>query len=258
MSRREMTLKIYPDRSVEVDPPGAWPVDSTPPNAPWLYLRDAARALRDCGSAPALYAGWRGENGRGSNAGFAYLNAPTRRTEFARTSVLFSSFAAEAYVNAFLAESMGDGFAQIERAPTIEKYVTHVKSTRATVEFTKGRQPGQGLVLLFKARNMLVHPKKNVPLKPEITPKLAADSIVAVARAAWTLTAAVGNTDMHALAVAKQASLFRRWADVCSTGVPDIDDAPAEDLFVLALNAEMGPALNREAARAGLRSKPSP
>src|SRR2546423_11944466 len=95
-ANREMVLKVHPDRSVEVDPPDAWPRTGVPPNTPWLYLRDAARALRDCGSAPALYGGRCGESGRSASEAFAYLEAPDRRIEFARTSILFSAFAAEA------------------------------------------------------------------------------------------------------------------------------------------------------------------
>lgn len=246
-TQREIVLKIHPDRRVEVDPPGAWPTSDPPPNAAWLYLRDAARALRDCGSAPALYAGWRGESGHSPSEAFAYLEAPGRRIEFARTSILFSAFAAEAYVNAFLADRLGDGLAEVERNSTIDKYVKHVASLEPQLRFTKGEQPGQGLALLFKARNALVHPKEGVAIEPEITPRLAADSIVAVARAAWDLTAALGVADVHAVAVAKQAALFRNWADHSSASLPALMDSQPEDLFVVALNIELGPSLNERA-----------
>lgn len=249
--RRHITLKIYPDRRVEVDPPGAWS-EPPPPNTPWLYLRDAARALRDCGSAPALYAGWRGEDGRPPDHGMAYLKAPGRQVEYARTSILFSSFAAEAYVNAFLAEGLGEAFAEVERANTIDKYTRSVRRVDPGLRFTKGTKPGQGLVSLFRARNALVHPKPGVEIEPPITPALAANSIVAVAQAARGLTAALGSTDLHALAIAKQARLFTRWADVCAAGLPDLLEEAPPDLFVVALNMEVGPSLNEHMRRVGI------
>jgi hypothetical protein len=243
---REVVLKIFPDRHVEVDPPDNSLADPPPPpNAPWLYLRDAARALRDCGSAPALYEGWRGENGRSKDEGMAYLRAPGRRIEFARTSILFSAFAAEAYVNAFLAERLGDEFPEVERASTMEKYVEHVPCIAPELRFSRGEQPGQGLVLLFKARNALAHPKQGVAVKPEIIPTLAGASIVAVASAADRLTAVAGQRDLHALAIVRHAELFTRWADTYSTTLPDLMDDKPEDLLMLAVNAEIGPSLDR-------------
>jgi hypothetical protein len=243
----QVVLKIYPDRHVEVDPPDDSLADPPPPpNTPWLYLREAARALRDCGSASALYEGWRGDDGRAEHEGMAYLRAPERQTEFARTSILFSAFAAEAYVNEFLDQQLGERFADIERDMTINKYVTHVPRCGAGLRFTKGERPGQGLALLFKARNALVHPKKGVEVKPAITVRLAADSIVAVAQAARELTAAAGEVDVHALAISKQAQMFERWATACEAGLPDLHEDRPPDLFVLAINAELGPSLNRQ------------
>jgi hypothetical protein len=244
--QREVVLKIFPDRHVEVDPPDNSLADPPPPpNTPWLYLRDAARALRDCGSAPALYEGWRGETGRGKDEGMAYLRAPGRRIEFARTSILFSAFAAEAYVNAFLAERLGDEFPEVEWASTTDKYVKYVRRAAPELEFSRGEQPGQDLVLLFKARNALAHPKKGVPVEPEVTPTLAGTSIVAVASAADRLTAATGKGDLHALAIARHAELFTRWAEICTTSLPDLMDHKPEDLLMLAVNAEVSPSLNQ-------------
>lgn len=244
--REEVVLKIFPDRHVEVDPPdNSLAKPPPPPNTPWLYLRDAARALRDCGSAPALYDGWRGEGGRSKDEGMAYLRAPGRRVEFARTSILFSAFAAEAYVNAFLTEQLGDEFFEVERASTIDKYVKHVPHAAPELQFSRGEHPGQGLVMLLKARNALAHPKKGVQVEPEITPTLAGASIIAVASAADRLTTVAGKRDLHALAIARHAGLFRRWAETCSTSLPALMDDKPEDLLMLAVNAEIGPSPDR-------------
>jgi hypothetical protein len=244
--RREIILRIFPDRHVEVDPPDDSLADPPPaPNTPWLYLRDAARALRDCGSAPALYDGWRGESGRPKNEGMAYLRAPGRRTEFARTSILFSAFAAEAYVNAYLAEQLAGDFGEVERCSTIEKYLEHVPRTSTELRFTRGAQPGQGLALLFRARNALVHPKKGVPVNPPITPQLAASSIIAVASAGERLTSALGSPDLQALAIVRHVGLFTSWARRSASSLPELMDDRPEDLLKLAVNAELGPPLNR-------------
>jgi hypothetical protein len=236
-SRHEVVLKIFPDRHVEVDPPDDSFADPPPaPNTPWLYLRDAARALRDCGSAPALYDGWRGKSGRDKNEGMAYLRAPGRRTEFARTSILFSAFAAEAYVNEYLADRLGDEFAEIERSSTLDKYVKHVPQTFPGLRFSRGEQPGQGLALLFRTRNTLAHPKAGAPIEPEI---------IAVASAAKRLTTALGRPDLQALAIVNHADLFTRWAHTSTMSPPELMDDRPEDLLRLAVDAEIGPALNR-------------
>lgn len=161
---RVQQLLIYPDkRVVEIAPDGTVVAqESRAPNDPSLYLRDASRALRDCGSAPALYAGWRAEDRGGAVAGYAYRDAPQRRIEFSRTSILFASFAAEAFVNEFLAKRLGGNYtSEMERMRTIDKYVQLVPTVSPSITIVRGRQPGQGLARLFRVRNYLVHPKSN-------------------------------------------------------------------------------------------------
>lgn len=246
-----VTLRIHRDRRVEVDPPDdPLAAPAPPPNTPWLYLRDATRALRDCGNAAILYGGWRGEDGHPPNAGFAYLRGPERRTEQARTSILFSAFAAEAYVNAFLAKLMaGKEFALIERDAPREKFFVHVPRVSRAVRFEAGRQPGQVLAKLFTTRNWLVHPQPGVASKHSITPQLAAESLVAVAEAARQMTAELGNIDARALAVAKERKMFVEWGELCAARIPELDEAEPPDLFLLAVNRQLGPQLNEHMRR---------
>jgi hypothetical protein len=59
------------------------------------------------------------------------------------------------------------------------------------------------------------------------------------------LTAVAGQRDLHALAIVRHAELFTRWADTYSTTLPDLMDDKPEDLLMLAVNAEIGPSLDR-------------
>src|SRR4051812_42741133 len=98
--------------------------DLPPPNAASSYLEDAAIALTHCGSAPALYGGMRDTPNK-QEAEHVCFNriGPDSRSRYARSSILFSAFAAEAYVNGFLRQHLADpDFTTIDKLPTVEKY----------------------------------------------------------------------------------------------------------------------------------------
>jgi hypothetical protein len=59
------------------------------------------------------------------------------------------------------------------------------------------------------------------------------------------LTTVAGERDLHAMAIAHRAALFTRWAETYSTRLPALMDDQPEDLLTLAVNAEIGPSLNR-------------
>ena len=256
---RVQQLLIYPDkRVVEIAPDGTVVAqESRAPNDPSLYLRDASRALRDCGSAPALYAGWRAEDRGGAAAGYAYRDAPQRRIEFSRTSILFASFAAEAFVNEFLAKRLGGNYtSEMERMRTIDKYVQLVPTISPSITIVRGRQPGQGLARLFRVRNHLVHPKSNAAPKDAITPPLAADCLVAASEAARMLTTDLGETNIYALLFSKYAHIVRKYARHSLDHLPDLNDAAPAELLIQLANREIGPQLARIARRQ--RQRPDP
>jgi hypothetical protein len=245
-------LLIYPDKRVEeIAPDGTIvPQKAEPANDPSLYLRDASRALRDCGSAPALYAGWRSEDRGAASEGFAYQGAPTRRTEFARTSILFSSFAAEAFVNDYLQAGLGAGYTdEMKRSRTIDKYVRLVRRVSPSVAISRGRQPGQGLVQLFRARNYLVHPRRDAEPRDAITPLLAAQCLISVSEAVRMLTADLGKPNIYALLVSKHRGVVRNYARRAMNELPELDAPAPPEPVVQLMNREVGPQLRQVVAR---------
>jgi hypothetical protein len=63
--------------------------------------------------------------------------------------------------------------------------------------------------------------------------------------------------DIHALAVPKQRDPFIEYAEVCAGSLPELMEGPPPDLFRIAINAELGPALNRH-MRASTEQRPAP
>jgi hypothetical protein len=127
-----------------------------------------------------------------------HLVAEGRQIDFARTSVLFSALAAEAFVNAALAEKMsGEEFAGVDKLRTVDKYVFGPQVAIGRRLFERGQEPAQSIAQLFKLRDRLVHAKPRSltidkrtfgdPRYEEFNPPAAARYLTAVAGAVATL-----------------------------------------------------------------------
>ena len=178
-------------------------------NLAGAYLSQAVQASLDTMRPARLYPPTKGT--KRSSEGLVrddllrMMNAASRRLDFARTSILFSALAAEAYVNEFLLRQAGHaGLAKkdvegLDKLSTPEKYVLGPRAVLGRAVFGRGRQPIQDIRDLFKLRNLLVHPKarrvkvrKNhlfdVPGFEDYNPEAAARFLVAVATAAVALS----------------------------------------------------------------------
>src|SRR4051794_5285252 len=155
-----------------------------PPTGPGAYLEDAADALTDCGSAPVLYADFRDTPNPVAAKWFSYERiGPSMQQRRARTCILLSAFAAEAYVNLFLPGKLSAADLEaVDRLATADKYAVGVKLATGEDLFPRGTEPLGSLVALFKLRDRLVHPKSSRPIKPaDVTPGRAAELLVATA-----------------------------------------------------------------------------
>ena len=90
----------------------------------------------------------------------ASLTAQNRRLHFLRSTVLFSALATEAFANELLDEllSAADA-AALDKLPTPEKLIFATRAATGTSPLSRGAQPMQDLIELFKTRNRLVHPR---------------------------------------------------------------------------------------------------
>jgi hypothetical protein len=126
------------------------------------YLEQAIEALYNAGSPDHPYAGFDRYN-IGDNPplrGFLRVVATYRRRSAARSSVLFSALAADAYVNEFLGFYLsGRDLEAIDRQNPRDKYATGTKLASGATVFERGEEPLQTLGELFKLRDKLVHPK---------------------------------------------------------------------------------------------------
>jgi hypothetical protein len=89
------------------------------------YLTKAREALQNCGNVSALYGKARVTPGMDRRERAAmHFGAQTNQLDFARTSILFSALAGEAYINGFLgAELEGGDFEALEKLSTLDKFI---------------------------------------------------------------------------------------------------------------------------------------
>ena len=75
-----------------------------------------------------------------------------------RLSTLFCAFAAEAYVNAFLALTFDpQTIHEVDREPTPRKYLLGIERAMGRSELDPGAAPLQTMIALFKERDQIVH-----------------------------------------------------------------------------------------------------
>jgi hypothetical protein len=128
------------------------------------HLEDSLRALRDSGSADALYAPSLLTTDPDAisyeDFSIARDEAHGWRVAYCRRALLFAAFAAEAYANDFLYERWGgqdrDG---LDRLSTVDKYAFLPALAGTAVLLNRGEEPLQKIRWLFDRRNELVHPK---------------------------------------------------------------------------------------------------
>lgn len=127
------------------------------------YLVQAVDALRSAADPRALWApatsmyqdSILAQAARGNDAG-------NRRLRFLRSSVLFCAFAVEGYANCYLAEHLTPADLEVlDKLSTIDKLLTAPRVAGIDPPLEHGREPVQTLQRLFKARNGLVHPRKD-------------------------------------------------------------------------------------------------
>jgi hypothetical protein len=126
------------------------------------YLRQATDALDAAGDPGHLYRKWRNSMPP-RPFGFEIMRrwARSERFERARTSVLFSALAAEAYVNEFLA-AFGLSKARLKELDglsTVRKYTEGTATAYGETLFHDRDETTPVLRKLFDLRHLLVHPK---------------------------------------------------------------------------------------------------
>lgn len=223
------------------------------PYAPEAYLDDAANALRNCGNPVVLYDRFiaSGVTGKG-HVELMLAQAGQTLIREATAGVLFCAFAAEAYVNRFLAAMLSAvDFAAVDRLATVDKYVIAVPRADPDIPFARGEWPIGDLTRLFSMRNALVHHKPDKPPKDDITPLLLADFLIAVAEAARRLVAAEKRQDIRPMIITKDADHLRAWARKCMKGPPPPvgEDIHPPDLMLDAFRRHFGKQLERHAAQ---------
>lgn len=200
------------------------------------HLTDAIRALRDAGSADALYEpALRNMDPREvdyESFSLARDEAEGERVMYSRRSLLFAAFAAEGYANDFLYERWdGSDRDALRRLPTVDKYVLLSQLDGRASELTRDREPIQRIRWLFQRRDELVHaaPKsKDLTYDPKNhNPRVAARCIVAVSEAASTLFGgAPPGSVLSQMLVERQRVLT--YGARATDALPDPHDSPSE------------------------------
>ena len=198
------------------------------------HLVDALRALRDTGSAEALYdhrlrslhpkeLDW-------PDVSVARDEAESRRVTHSRRALLFAAFSAEAYANDFLFEDWTGGKDReaLQALSTVDKYALLASFAGRETALDRGRDPLQRIRWLFDRRNELVHarPRENKDLtwEPENhNPVAAAKSILAVAEGAAMLTGEAPEASVLSYVLAERKALLKYG----KRPLPGIHDGPA-------------------------------
>jgi hypothetical protein len=203
------------------------------------HLADAVRALRDSGSADALYdASVRAMPPSDVDEDVFSISrdiAQSHRVSYSRRALLFAAFAAEAYANDFLHERWdGQDREALERLSPINKYVL-LSQLAGRPPLTRDAEPIQTLKWLFQRRDELVHA---TPRGPDLTyhpanhnPQAAAKCIVAVADAAERLAGEVHPKSVLAYVLEERQGLLG-YGVRAENDLPRIwDAASADDLL---------------------------
>lgn len=127
-----------------------------------MYLARALEEFHRSANAPDLWvpvdAFHRGSLLEGAQAA---LTARNRRLHFLRSTILFAALAAEAFANELLDELLSSADADaLERLPTPEKLLIGARVAAETSPLARGADPMQGLVELFKTRNVWSTPAR--------------------------------------------------------------------------------------------------
>jgi hypothetical protein len=199
------------------------------------HLADSVRALRDAGSADALYTPTliATDSGEIDDADFSIARdiAHGERVSCCRRALLFAAFAAEAYANDFLYEKWrGKDRAALQKLSTVDKYAFLPHLAGAPTVFDRGREPLQKIRWLFQRRDELVHA---APKDTDLTydpdnhnPRAAAQSIVAVADAVVALNGGAPRGSVLSRVVGCRQVLLA-YGEHAASDVPAIHDAPS-------------------------------
>jgi hypothetical protein len=200
------------------------------------HLEDSVRALRDAGSADALYdPSLRATDPNTisyEDVSLARDEAVGWRVTYCRRALLFAAFAAEAYANDFLYEKWGGQDRDaLRKLSTVDKYALLSALPGATTVLDRGREPLQKIKWLFDRRNELVHaaPRDDRDLTWDPTnhnPLAAATSIVAVADAAAKLTGEVPDASILSYVLAERQALLE-YGERAAGELPEIHDPPS-------------------------------
>ena len=157
--------------------------------------------------------------------------------------VLFCAFAAEAYVNRFLAERLSEpDAAAVDRLAPVDKYVVAVPHADPNLTFPRDKFPAGRLRELFAFRNALVHHKPARPPRGELDPCVLAEFVIAVGTAAHLLA----PNEVRPLLIKKDAGHLREWGRKCKKAPPPRlgRDAHPPDLMVTAFRRHFGDRLD--------------
>ena len=219
------------------------------------YLSQAVDQLRASGSADTLYPRLTvpttgSAKQRAMFLAAVSIGARRRRVEFARSAILYSMLAAEAYANQYLQWHLtGSEFNAVDRLPTLDKYVLGPRIVGSSESLSRGAEPAQTLGRLLELRTRLVHPKL-MPEQPrrrggdepvdfqDFNPRDAARYLVAVSQAAgWLLVKASSQPhfDPAIANVDLQREHFLAFGATASDELPRLGDEPAPDLMLEAM-----------------------
>lgn len=199
------------------------------------HLADSLRALRDAGSADALYdPSLRATDpGAMSHEDFnlARDEAEGWRVTYSRRALLFAAFAAEAYANDFLYKNWSDRRDRdaLQKLSPVDKYALLPTLAGVTPVLSRGREPLQTIKWLFKRRDELVHA---APRGRDLTydpanhnPRAAAKSIVAVADAAMAINGEAPSGSVLSYAIAERRALLE-YGEHAAGDLPEIHEPP--------------------------------
>lgn len=157
-----------------------------------------------------------------------------------RSSVLFAALAAEAFANELLDELLPSAdFDALDKLQTPEKLLIGTRLAAGESPLSRGTQPMQGLVQLFKIRNRLVHAKPQGGLaawaqdveasdEQSIGPNAALTAILTVAEAVTICTECRKHPLLRG-GIAKTILYHRKVLDQhCTLAGPKILDVPDE------------------------------
>jgi hypothetical protein len=165
-----------------------------------IYLHDALEALLEVGNPAHLYAGTEESEDSARRAHRAAV-VESRRIKACRHSVLYAAFAAEAFINSFIAATLSTRDRErIDRIRTVDKYVLGPRLA-VTDDLSELEERAELVLIerLFTLRNRLVHPKPRQLAEiervgadrwryDEYRPSKAAEFLAAVGEEAYLLS----------------------------------------------------------------------